>query len=133
MQVRLRAQALAEHARAAAAAEAMPCVALHVVRHPEESVLPQLARPFFVGPASLSILQLEQVLVPPECCSTYGLSGRCARGLYSPTVLPFLTVGCRDRWERNARLTPGQAACNARQGGHLCLRCTASTTGQCMA
>ncbi len=59
-QVRLRAENLAEEARAAAA-EPMPCVAVHVMRHPDERNLPHLARPYLVGPASLSMAQLEQV------------------------------------------------------------------------
>ena len=60
MQVRVRAEQLADEAQKAAA-EPMPCVAVHVTRHPDERGLPHLARPYLVGPASLSMAQLEQV------------------------------------------------------------------------
>ena len=56
----MRAEHLAEQARTAAA-EPMPCVAVHVTRHRDERGLPHLARPYLVGPASLSMAQLEQV------------------------------------------------------------------------
>jgi len=65
--VRLRAENLAEDARAAAA-EPMPCVAVHVTRHPDERGLPHLARQYLVGPASLSMAQLEQVRVQLRTC-----------------------------------------------------------------
>ena len=60
--MRVRAEQLADEARAAAA-EPMPCVAVHVVRHPDERDLSQLTRPYLVGPASLTMAQLEQVRV----------------------------------------------------------------------
>ena len=81
--MRLRAENLAEEARAAAA-EPMPCVAVHVTRHPDERGLPHLARPYLVGSASLSMAQLEQVRGAAGCLNMSVdtlrmLHSRCAR------------------------------------------------------